>query len=125
MFTFRENICVDWNSDVNILHEAFYIDNPFVLDYLAGYDSSSRLVESHLIEYLEKEEKDIYNNLFDAVVAKDKLGEIDKILGEVVKGDIEENQNGEYYFKSDKGKLQESFILTMNDFFGIIVTYKR
>ena len=102
LFTFRENICVDWNSDVNILHEAFYIDNPFVLDYLAGYDSSSRLVESHLIEYLEKEEKDIYNNLFDAVVAKDKLCEIDKILGEVVKGDIEENQNGEYYFKSDK-----------------------
>ena len=35
-------------------------------------------------------------------MAKDKLKEIYKILGEVLKGDIVVNQNGEYYFKSNK-----------------------
>ena len=102
LFTFSENVCTDWDSEINILHQAFYIDNPFVLDYLTSYLGTPRITEAHLIKYLINEQEDIYDNIFDAVVAKDKLNEIYKILEEVIEGDIETNQNGEYYFKSNK-----------------------
>ena len=73
-----------------------------MLDYLTSYLGTPRITEAHLIKYLINEQEDIYDNIFDAVVAKDKLNEIYKILEEVIEGDIETNQNGEYYFKSNK-----------------------
>lgn len=108
--TFSENACIDWKSEINLLHQAFYIDNPFVLDYLTSYYTTPRITESHLIKYLINEQDDIYDNIFDAVVAKDKLNETYATLGEVIEGDIEVNQNGEYYFKSDKDEKPLSIV---------------
>lgn len=101
-FAFKENACINWESEINLLHQAFYIDNPFVLDSLTNYSTTPRITESHLIEAIIHAQEGIYDNIFDAVMAKDKLKEIYKILGEVLKGDIVVNQNGEYYFKSNK-----------------------
>ena len=101
-YLFKENTCVNWDSEISILHQAFYIDNPFVLDKLSIYYGSDKITESHLLEFLRNENGDIYDNIFDAVMAKDKLNEIYNILGEVIDGDIETNQDGEYCFKSSK-----------------------
>lgn len=111
VLTFRENVCIDWKTETNILHQAFYIDNPFVLDYLTNsYYAPLRTTESHLMKQLRNEQEDIYNNIFDAVVAREKLSETYRTLGEVVEGDIEVNQNGEYYFKSNKDENPLSIV---------------
>lgn len=99
---FKENVCVDWDSEISILHEAFYIDNPFVIDEMSEFYGDEKITQAHLLKFLCKDRGDIYDGIFDAVMAKDKLNEIYDILEEVIKGDIEENQNGEYYFNSNK-----------------------
>lgn len=99
-YLFKENVCVRWDSEINILHQAFYIDNPFVIDKMSIHYGIDKITESHLLRFLLNENGDIFDNIFDAVMAKDKLDEIYNILGEVVEGDIETNQDGEYFFKS-------------------------
>lgn len=101
-YSFRENACISWNSEINILHRAFYIDNPFVIDEMSNYYGVEKITESYLLKYLCNEKEDIFDGIFDAVMAKDKLNEIYGILGEVIEGDIEEGQDGEYCFKSSK-----------------------
>ena len=101
-YLFSNNKCENWEAELNILHQAFYIDNPFAIDRMSEYYVSEKITERYLLDSLEKDEKDIYENIFDAVAAKEKLLEINSILGEVIDGDIENNQDGEYYFKSRK-----------------------
>lgn len=101
-YIFKENACVNWDSEISILHQAFYIDNPFVIDRMSTYYGTDKITESYLLGFLRNEDGDIYDNIFDAVLAKDKLDEIYKILGEVIEGDIETNKDGEYCFKSSK-----------------------
>ncbi|MDO5383175.1 MAG: AAA family ATPase [Eubacteriales bacterium] len=101
-YLFKEDACVNWNSEINILHQAFYIDNPFVIDEMSDHFNVKKITESHLLKYLCNNDGDIFDGIFDAVIAKDKLNEIYSILGEVIEGDIEENQDGEYWFKSSK-----------------------
>lgn len=101
-YLFRENKCKNWEAELNILHQAFYIDNPFAIDRMSEYYVSDKITERYLLECLEEETKDIYENIYDAVAAKEKLLEINSILGEVIDGDIENNQDGEYYFKARK-----------------------
>lgn len=98
----KENACVNWDSEISILHQAFYIDNPFVIDKMSSYYGIDKITESHLLNYLRNANRDIYADIFDVVMAKDKLEEIYNILGEVIEGDIETNQDGEYCFKSGK-----------------------
>lgn len=102
LYTFKDNACINWDAELNVLHEAFYIDNPFVIDEMSGYYNAPRIMEEHLLSFLCKEKEGIYDGIFDVVMAKDKLKEIYSILGEVIQGEIEENQDGEYCFKSSK-----------------------
>lgn len=101
-YSFKENACVNWDSEISILHQAFYIDNPFVIDKMSMVYGVDKITETHLLKFLRNERGDIYDNIFDAVIAKDKLDEIYSILEEVIEGDIETNQDGEYCFKSNK-----------------------
>ncbi len=102
LYTFKDNACVNWEAELNVLHEAFYIDNPFVIDEMSGFYNAPRTTDEHLLSFLCKENENIFDGIFDAVMAKEKLKEIYSILGEVIQGDIEENQDGEYCFKSSK-----------------------
>lgn len=97
---FKENQCIKYESNIHILHGAFFIDNPFVIDKILY--GGSKITEDHLLKFLEKQAKDIYDGIYDAVIAKDKLDDINAILGKVVAGDITMNQEGEYCFKSGK-----------------------
>ena len=99
---FKENACTDWNSDLGILHQAFYIDNPFIVDKMSASYTACTIMEKHLLGFLRNEPKDIYADIFDAVMAKDKLEEINRILGEVIEGDIEEGQDGNYCVRSNQ-----------------------
>ena len=102
-FIFQNNRCTNLNSEINILHEAFYIDNPFVIDYMAETILAMDLksTDSHLLGCLEAK-TDLFEDIFDAVMAKDKLEEIESILSNIVDGTFVENQEGEYCLSSNK-----------------------
>ncbi len=99
---FRENTCIKWESDIHILHGAFYIDNPFVIDKISDPYGDLKITENHLVKFLQKEEEDLFEGIFDAVIAKDKMDDINAIIGKVITGDITINQEGEYCFKAGK-----------------------
>ena len=102
MYHFKENTCISLETEVNILHQAFYIDNPFIVDEMSSYIiSSDNIMKNYLLNSLQTVSEDIYENIFDAVAAKEKLAEINEISTEVIDGDIEKNQDGEYCFKSN------------------------
>lgn len=102
LYHFKENTCISLETEVNILHQAFYIDNPFIVDEMSSYIiSSDNIMKNYLLNSLQTVSEDIYENIFDAVAAKEKLAEINEISTEVIDGDIEKNQDGEYCFKSN------------------------
>lgn len=102
-FIFQDNSCMDWNSEINILHQAFYIDNPFIVDYMSDryIRNNVKTTDTHLLKHLCKQE-DIFDGIFDTVVVKDKLNEIYNMLGQLIEGEIIGNQDGEYYLKSSQ-----------------------
>lgn len=102
-FIFQDNSCIDWNSEINILHQAFYIDNPFIVDYMSDryIRNNVKTTDTHLLKHLCKQE-DIFDGIFDTVVVKDKLNEIYNMLGQLIEGEIIGNQDGEYYLKSNQ-----------------------
>lgn len=87
---FRENQCVSLVSDYNILHEAFFLDDPFVLDDLSNdfYLRFSKGIRGQLQRRLCDAETDIMKGIFDAVDAKEQLKEIYRILNQVTEGDV-------------------------------------
>ena len=103
---FYKNSCVEWNSEFNILHHAFYIDNPFVVDYM-NWDSYLRsqfkYTDAYLLNCLNKKEEDVYDNafegVFDTVLVKDKLNEINNMLSNIIGGEFIENNDGEVCLK--------------------------
>lgn len=102
LYHFKENTCISLETEVNILHQAFYIDNPFIVDEMSSYIiSSDNIMKNYLLNSLQTVSEDIYENIFDVVAAKEKLAEINEISTEVIDGDIEKNQDGEYCFKSN------------------------
>ena len=86
-FLFCNNECEKSSIEYNILHEAFYIDNPFILDELYDDYYNSSYIKNHISRKIMSS-KDIMNGIFNAVSAKEKLKEIYKILNQVVEGDI-------------------------------------
>lgn len=104
-FLFKDNVCINWKSEFNIMHGAFYIDNPFIVDEMSNQYRNTKITETQLLKFLCEEKEDIFDGIFDAVMAKDRLNEIFGILNEVIGGDIVENQEGEYCFNySDYNK---------------------
>lgn len=92
---FEDNECINWTPGVDILHHAFLVDNPFIVDELSGrfrYSRSTNIVRSYMIKSIEngfrKEDP-----VIETVLAKEKLKEIYKILKEVAPGAISVDTN--------------------------------
>ena len=101
---FEESQCIKWTADYNILHEAFLLDDPFLLDDLSEYYffmTSSKGMRGQLKEKLDIAENDIMEGLFDAVKAKENLKDIYEILNQVTEGDIAV-QNGQWRLNSEQ-----------------------
>ncbi|GFI10174.1 MAG: ATP-binding protein [Lachnospiraceae bacterium] len=100
---FQENQCMDWKAEYYILHEAFLIDDPFVLDNLTDPFPSYFIQSLHgqLSGRLTETKDDIMTGIFDAVRAKESLKEIYDVLERVTKGQIL-NQNGQWGLKSEQ-----------------------
>lgn len=93
---FGNNECVDWKSEINILHQAFYVDNPFVVDDMAEEDAE-KSTEIHLLKHLCAEKENPMDGIFDSMIAKEKLKELYVTLDKVIDGEISKKSDGEFY----------------------------
>lgn len=93
---FKNDECVKFKSKFNITHNAFYIDNPFIIDNLDKYGKLS-IIENKLINSLTKGyDTDPLVGIFDSINAKDTLKEVYDIISKIIDGKIIE-KNGDFY----------------------------
>lgn len=94
-----------FNQEVPVLHCAYYINNPFIVDYLNVISRSRKSVLSEIdrniidvIEIAQHEQFiDKMSGIFDAVENKDKLEEIRKLLSRAYTGKTI-RKNGLYFY---------------------------
>ncbi len=92
--SFNNNICNNYEAQYSVLHEAFYIDNPFIIDEITeNADFDENTIKEHILSKLSSNDG-IMDGIFDAVNAKEKLVDIYAILNKVVKGTIISNNDG-------------------------------
>lgn len=100
---FENNKCKNLNMDYNILHEAFFIDDPFILDDISNdnfYMTASKGIRGQLKNRISNTpDDDIMYRIFESVDAKEKLKDIFDILNKVTEGDLF-FQNGQCDFKN-------------------------
>lgn len=84
---------IELEGNIDILHEAYFLDDPFVVDdlrrnylYLDGIVEALR-PRDFLIDKLRISEENI-GNVFDTISAKEKISEIMKIVNDVVPGEV-------------------------------------
>lgn len=93
---FIDNQCQSIVGNLTILHQAFYLDDPFIADELNDrlrnlslYDENQLLsIREHLLLNLSDLQENSLDKVADAVIFKDKLGEIDTLLNNVVGGEF-------------------------------------
>ena len=93
---FIDNQCQSIVGNLTILHQAFYLDDPFIADELNDrlrnlslYDENQLLsIREHLLLNLSELQENSLDKVADAVIFKDKLGEIDTLLNNVVEGEF-------------------------------------
>lgn len=97
---FDHNECSHYFTEFTILNNAIYIDNPFVVDQLEGWNELNAM-EQHLKELLtDGPAEDIMDGIIGSVLAKEKMSEIYRVLGEVVEGQIVEKED-EFYLEEE------------------------
>ena len=92
---FEDNECKKWIPGVDILHHAFLVDNPFIVDELNGnhyYSRYSNIVRSYMIRNIENSSRR-EDPVIETVLAKEKLKEINKILKDIAPGAISVDTN--------------------------------
>lgn len=96
---FSDNKCKEFESEIDILHKAIYIDNPFIIDNLSEYNGTlmDELLRSLLTKSLNKKAVD---GVVETVRVREKLDDIFKALKEVVDGEIVTDRE-DFYLKND------------------------
>lgn len=101
ILSFANNECVEYKAEIEILHKAIYIDNPFVIDKLGSYDELNTM-DQFLKGLLTSISKDgIMDGIIETVLAKDKIAEIYQALQRVVSGQIIEKKDDDYYLEKE------------------------
>ncbi len=99
---FQDNRCVKIENEINIIHKAIYIDNPFIVDELSGdYDGLSTMEDELKKLILKQNQRDVFDGVVESVRTKEKLKEIYEVLKTVVDGQIIFGQGEEIYLKND------------------------
>ncbi|MCI8993897.1 MAG: ATP-binding protein [Eubacterium sp.] len=101
---FADNYCKDLVDDVKIIHKAIYIDNPFIIDELSGYQFDAMNPMSEILVDLltSKTQESVMDGVIETIRAKEKLNDIYETLQNVVSGEVFMNQsNEEYYLKNN------------------------
>lgn len=94
-YLLEANKCVNWESETNLWSDVFYIDNPFVMDKIDDFFPDGKKTEEELLKFLENDQDDIFDGIYDAVMAQEKLREIYELFDGVIEGEFTKNQDGE------------------------------
>ncbi len=91
------------NNNLSLEHQAFYIDDPFILDLLNKNDLTINLIghRYHLFKKLYKLKNKNTINTYNEIIVKDKLKDIYSKLFKVVDGDIFFDKKGYLVFKKN------------------------
>lgn len=87
--SFKNNRCINCEANYSILHEAFYIDDPFIIDKVSQeFNDELSVIRSHILNKISIKESSILDGLFEAVIAKEKLEDIFTVLNKVIDGKL-------------------------------------
>lgn len=96
---FEKNNCKGFVSEINIIHKAIYIDNPFIVDELSEYNDLNPMNQMLKDLLSDSYKEGILDGVIETVRVKEKLANIFEMLQNVVNGEIIIDQNGEFYLK--------------------------
>ncbi|WP_096736578.1 AAA family ATPase [Brachyspira sp. G79] len=98
---FKNNECIKFEEEFDIINNIYYMDNPFILDKINGTENKYSLIDKKLIASLTKDyTENMYENIFSAVKNNDIMKNLEKLLKNITIGEIIKN-NGVYYLKED------------------------
>lgn len=95
---FLNNTCENLEQQVNILNEAVYLDNPFVLNYLNTNSYGRNEIEQATIKKLCKR-TDAVEDVVQYSFIVDKMQELLNKINEVASGSILTNEAQTYFYK--------------------------
>ena len=99
------NGTIGMEGNINIMHEAYLLDDPFVIDDLRSQfldlNKSDNAIRPRdfLTKKMRKYEESI-DNIFDTVYAKEKISEIMRIVNDIIPGKIA-SKGGKWTLSSD------------------------
>lgn len=96
--TFRENSCVELQKQMNILNEAIYLDNPFILDCLNNGINGLEQIERTAVNKLHKN-TDIMKNVVQYNFIEDRIQEVLDKINEVSSGSVQLDESRSYCYK--------------------------
>lgn len=98
--TISDNSCIDFSSEIAIMHNAIYIDNPFIIDSLSSFNYFNSM-DGFLKDLLTYASEDnIIDGIIESVLVKEKLNEIYQTIQSVVHGKVIQKQD-EYYLEGE------------------------
>ncbi|PTY39104.1 AAA family ATPase [Brachyspira hampsonii] len=99
---FKNDECVKFESDFNIIHNAFYIDNPFIVnDVNSDIDTDNFILEKTIHDFISDDNK----NVFDSVKNKEILEKVYDVLNSVMNAKII-NKNDNFYLHYNKNDVE-------------------
>ena len=94
---FDQNKCKNFNEEIIIGNNIYYIDNPFIIDKINNSSNGYTLIEKKLLDSLTKAySNNMLENIIDSVQNKEILDKIEKLFDDAVNGKI--NKMGSYYY---------------------------
>ena len=99
---FKNDECLKFESDFNIIHNAFYIDNPFVINYInSDIDTDNFILEKTIQDFISDDNK----NVFDSVKNKEILEKVYDVLNSIMNAKII-NKDDDFYLHYNENDIE-------------------
>nr|WP_289706487.1 hypothetical protein [Enterocloster clostridioformis] len=95
---FSNNNCTELRQQVNILNEAVYLDNPFVLDSLNTILIRTDETERNTIKKLQRK-SDVVEDIVQLELIEDKVQEVLQKINQISSGTLLMDESHSYYYK--------------------------
>ena len=99
---FKNDECVKFDSDFNIIHNAFYIDNPFIINYInSDIDTDNFILKKTIDDFVSDDNK----NIFDSVKNKEILEKVYDVLNSIMNSKII-NKDDDFYLHYNENDIE-------------------
>ncbi|WP_157150162.1 AAA family ATPase [Brachyspira sp. SAP_772] len=99
---FKNDECVKFETDFNIIHNAFYIDNPFIVNYInSNIDTDNFILKKTIDDFFTNDNK----NVFDSVKNKEILEKVYDVLNSIINAKIV-NKDDDFYLHYNENDIE-------------------